>query len=88
VIIGKLIPAGTGFEHGRFAELEQEEDEVGLNEEDIETEEVDGFMTSHESLIDHQADFDLLDDEAEEDLFDEEAEIEDFDEDESDEDIA
>lgn len=88
VIIGKLIPAGTGFEHGRFAELDQEEEEIGLNEGEFDSDEEDVFMTSHESLIDNQADFDLLDEEAEEDLFEDDSDLEDLDEDEADEDMA
>ena len=88
MIIGKLIPAGTGFEHGRFAELDQEEEEIGLNEGEFDSDEEDVFMTSHESLIDNQADFDLLDEEAEEDLFEDDSDLEDLDEDEADEDMA
>ena len=36
VIIGKLIPAGTGFEEGRFRELETGEEEVEVETEDAE----------------------------------------------------
>jgi DNA-directed RNA polymerase subunit beta' len=36
VIIGKLIPAGTGFIHGRFMELAQNEEEVVSEVEPVE----------------------------------------------------
>jgi hypothetical protein len=45
VIIGKLIPAGTGFEHGRFLE-EQEPEETDETEAELD------FLTAPESSDD------------------------------------
>ena len=36
VIIGKLIPAGSGFTHGKFAELEQENRPASVSDSESE----------------------------------------------------
>jgi DNA-directed RNA polymerase subunit beta' len=50
VIIGKLIPAGTGFEPGRFFEIEsrlETEDELENDEDLIEGEEIENDDLEH-----------------------------------------
>jgi len=51
VIIGKLIPAGTGFVHGPFSpedELLQAEEDLEVSEEDIDSETVDEVQAAGE----------------------------------------
>ena len=65
VIIGKLIPAGTGFEPGRF---DQASDDVTPGAPDIEVQQLDIFPDDEIDLFDESSDEHLFDEEDLEDL--------------------